>query len=490
MIISRQPTVALLECSNCKCVVQVDLLNSSDMENVHVSCYKCKSTFISKASNLTSPKAAVSPELPNRSVPNHQQAFNNNNSNTTNDPPKKSAFGKAKGSDENPIETEYYEWLNVSHQATASEIKKAYYVLALKYHPDKNPAPEAETKFKQISQAYQTLSDPKKRSDYNMYGSKIEQEGASIDPTFFFNMMFGGGKFTSIIGELNIIKDMNTVIEENENSEELQSNSKTQSQGKIEHAPGNSSNLSIPGSASESAALTAEKKEAEKQKKKLEKKKKKEAERIKAEKAALINEQRVAELSENLKKKVSIYVENNNPNDTEAIEAFRKQIEIEADQLKYESFGVELLHAIGHIYHFKANKFQEKNEFMGSIRGVYQSFKETGEIIGGAYTIIKAAMDLQRTYAQLQEAEKNGLSDEMRAKLEEEAMRKGLEAMWRGGKLEIESILREVCDAVLYDSSVSKSICKKRAVALKTIGKVYSSVTPDPNMETNPFFKS
>lgn len=67
--------------------------------------------------------------------------------------------------------TNYYEILGVPRTATDSEIKKAYRRLAMEYHPDRNDSPEAEAKFKELSEAYQVLVDPQKRAHYDRFGS-------------------------------------------------------------------------------------------------------------------------------------------------------------------------------------------------------------------------------------------------------------------------------------------------------------------------------
>uniref|UniRef100_A0A0K0E3Y2 J domain-containing protein n=1 Tax=Strongyloides stercoralis TaxID=6248 RepID=A0A0K0E3Y2_STRER len=90
-------------------------------------------------------------------------------------------------------DTKYYDLLEVSPDASDTEIKKSYRKMALKYHPDKNPT--GGEKFKQITKAYDVLSDPEKREKYDSGGYSLFSESNDQHFTrehFDLNDLFGG----------------------------------------------------------------------------------------------------------------------------------------------------------------------------------------------------------------------------------------------------------------------------------------------------------
>ena len=107
--------------------------------------------------------------------------------------------------------TDYYKALGVDKNASADEIKKAFRKLAVKYHPDRNPNDKgAEDKFKEINEAYAVLSDPKKKEEYDTYGSSGFHKHYSQEDIFrgfdfsnvYRDMGAGGGEdiFSRLFG--------------------------------------------------------------------------------------------------------------------------------------------------------------------------------------------------------------------------------------------------------------------------------------------------
>jgi curved DNA-binding protein len=96
-----------------------------------------------------------------------------------------------------------YDTLEISQNASESEIKKAYRKLARQYHPDVNKSPEAEEKFKEINAAYEVLSDKEKKAQYDQFGDQMfggqnfhdfsRAQGSGVDLDEILRQMFSGG---------------------------------------------------------------------------------------------------------------------------------------------------------------------------------------------------------------------------------------------------------------------------------------------------------
>jgi len=97
------------------------------------------------------------------------------------------------------VARDFYKILGITKSATSADVKKAYRKLSMKYHPDKNPDPEAGKKFSEIAEAYEALSDPEKRKTYDRYGEEGLKQAAQqpdhMDPFDIFSAFgFGGGR--------------------------------------------------------------------------------------------------------------------------------------------------------------------------------------------------------------------------------------------------------------------------------------------------------
>ena len=103
---------------------------------------------------------------------------------------------------------DYYEILGVSKDASDDEIKRAYRKMAKKYHPDANPdnKEQAETKFKEVNEAYSVLSDSNKRAQYDRFGSNFEQAG------FGGAGGFGGFDFSGFTGGMGVDIDLDDIL--------------------------------------------------------------------------------------------------------------------------------------------------------------------------------------------------------------------------------------------------------------------------------------
>ena len=102
---------------------------------------------------------------------------------------------------------DYYDILGVDKSAADAQIKSAYRKMALQWHPDRNKSSDAETKFKEINEAYQVLSDPKKKTNYDQFGHSAFSPGGatpgggfSQGPFQYYSTSGGGNPFEGMGG--------------------------------------------------------------------------------------------------------------------------------------------------------------------------------------------------------------------------------------------------------------------------------------------------
>ena len=440
------------------------------------------------------------------------------------------------------VDTTYYDALGVRPTASDLEIKKAYRKLAITTHPDKNPGDEtAHARFQAIGEAYQVLSNEDLRKRYDKFGKQEAVPGGGFeDPSEFFGMIFGGEAFVDLIGELSLMKDLTRSMEitqkqmeEEEIAEKADEKIKAKEHGAADadgHIPsaghsaaageaptaasaGSATNLKpsasdlkpprnpspSPSSGAstprprygqqaimdrseeeaqmDAAGLTQEEKELRRKEKKkgLSKEQREELAAYEAERRR-IREERVETLAKKLLDRISIWTETDKGKDVTA--AFQEKTRLEVENLKMESFGLEILHAIGTTYLQKATSFLKSQKFLG-ISGFFSRIKDKGTWAKDTWSTISTAIDAQLTMEEMAKMEEKGgedWTDEKKAEYEKRVTGKILAAAWKGSRYEIQSVLRDVCEKVLNDKNVKMDKRIERAHALVISGTIYQNV--------------
>lgn len=342
------------------------------------------------------------------------------------------------------------------------------------------------------------------------------------DPSEFFSMIFGGEAFVDLIGEISLMKDLTATMditmqqmEEEELAESAEqklhihdeemkaagaegaaANSNTAPASEKTHmqpeASGPGSGTSTPRrnlgqqaimdkseeeARMEAAGLSQEEKELRKK----EKKKglsKEQQERLAAfeEERRKAREERVNTLANKLVDRLSVWTETDKSKDV--THAFEEKIRLEVENLKMESFGLEILHAVGATYVQKGTSFLKSQKFLG-ISGFFSRLKDKGTLAKETWTTISTAIDAQMTMEEMAKLEERGgedWTDEKKAEYEKKVTGKILAAAWRGSKFEIQSVLREVCDQILNDKRIRLEKRVERAHALVLAGNIYAKV--------------
>ena len=175
------------------------------------------------------------------------------------------------------------------------------------------------------------------------------------------------------------------------------------------------------------------------------------------------HKKKISELKEKLIERLELYLFGD-------INGFKKSIVLEANSLRKESFGKELLETIGYVYKQKGEIFIYSNSW-GGIPGLFLTVSERAHIFKGAVNAVSAATELQQATELLQGlSDVDNLTDEKNSKIQEEVQA----AMWKIMKIDVEATLRDVCESILNDPSVPKNIQFKRAEALRIWGTIFA----------------
>lgn len=340
-------------------------------------------------------------------------------------------------------DTTYYEILGVPVEATATEIKKAYHKKAAKIHPDKTGGTTTAA-FLELQEAYNILSNEDSRAHYDKNGRGKADDISDIQARF--GGLFGGaqGRFDEFIGEISIISEMGNAIRKGES-----------------------------GGTSE---------DQEQRTKATEKKRK----------------DRIEALSRNLTGKLDQY----RPDDPAA---FDQLVEQWMEDLKHESFGVELLNVIGEVYRLTSAASPYHPGTASSWTGSWlPSLKMKGLYITSTVSTVRKAYRVKSAFAKLEKTNGEGSDGAGKsAGLEEEAAKAAIEAIWEGVRAEVIGVIADTSSIVLTPkpsavtpktekqdiegsariSEEEQRLLQRRCLALEKLGRVFESVRKEPGQQ-------
>ena len=318
--------------------------------------------------------------------------------------------------------TEYYDALEVTPAATAGEIKRAYYLLARKLHPDKNPDdPEAHQKFQRIGEAYQVLSDENLRKKYDERGKDGLKDHAFVDPSAFFAMLFGSDQMEGLVGRLqlatlaaagaDLTKDERRLLQERRVGR-LAVKLAAMLQGYVD--------------AKDAAAMKT----------------------FESQMKAMADHLVTASYGDIMLHTIGFVYE-------------KQALEFQTDPVG----GMGTWADLG----FRAN--YARMEQMG--KRMQSQFNALGAGMKVISTMRSADAEAKKAGGAGGDASSNEAAMQKR---QADVLNHVMEAIWNASALDIESTIRKVCDKVLHDFAVSKEVRGRRARGLEVLGKIFQEV--------------
>jgi len=331
------------------------------------------------------------------------------------------------------VDTAYYDALEIAPDAEPSKVKRQYYLLARKYHPDRVGKDDkvCADKFKDIAEAYQVLSDPELRSKYDSEGKDglsadrtgVASDGVNQpDPALLFAFLFGSDKFGDYIGRL----------------------------------------------ATATSAVVAD------------------SPKIGPTEARTLQHRRVTRLALKLAERLALWVEE----DYDGAKAIWTSA---AEDLAQASYGTELVHLIGKVYSLQAHRILGSSRSGMGMPSIVQWAKAQQSKMEDSADTSKAKreglmagmkmMTLQQKHqAEIAKATTEEEKKEKTAAMEQELTLGMLNIMWTTTVVDITATLHEVVEMVLHDQSVDKDARKRRAHGLKKLGEIFMECKGSPSI--------
>lgn len=375
-----------------------------------------------------------------------------------------------KGDSKDVADTFYYDVLDVSPSADESTIRRRYYLLARKYHPDKNPDDkEAAEKFKDIAEAYQVLSDPQLRDRYNKVGkdglspdktSAADGGMAKVDPTILFAFLFGSDRFNDYVGRL---------------------------------------------AAATSAAVG-------------------DSPKISVQDARKLQQRRVTRLAIKLIEKIQPWTDVQKEGNAELLSSIEAEWKREAESLCTASYGFQLVSTIGKLYNLLAIQYQGSMNSGQGLPSIAKwaerqkaSMDKKSYVNSTKMETLRAGLDMLKIQQELKMKMEQSQSADERDKIAKEmeeasgkldpllvmyvgfgfggsfahtaltfvlAVGIMLRVMWTTTVVDITSTIYEVAHCVFFDQSVDKEVRMARSEAVKKLGEIWMSV-PEPKGQSD-----
>ena len=366
---------------------------------------------------------------------------------------------------------EFYDLLGVSTNASASDIKKAYYKEARKCHPDKClDDPEAATKFQVLGHAYQILSNEQTRAAYDKNGKPESNSDANmaneIDPLVFFAVMFGSHLVEPYVGELWIATTADSMMKDVMEQQQAMDMENMTEEEAAKILAGKTSNAEI----------------------------------------MLKQRKREVKIALYLREKVMPFLE---ANDEDDILTFKASIQKEAAKIADTSFGATFLVTIGFALEVEGEEFvgfqntalgvgghaarwkktrkntQNNWKLMGAALNAGTTGRKAMKEVEAAQRAMEEKREEKRANAVLEgnkseEGEEPSMEDEEQAKMAaqklEETIPALLELAWAINIRDISRTLKNACKKLFTDAEVPMATRLHRAEAIRIIGEEFYSI--------------